>query len=355
MKINPALSSMVREIRENSLKERQHSRKIVNWVEDHRLPTGAGKALVLILPTRGCSWALSKSGGCSICGYIYDNPLQPDYDIMLHSFKEILTQKIEKDLKYSLKLFTSGSFLDTREVPLEIQKEMMKEAAKYDQIEEIVLESRPEYVTESVLDNIAEHIEISKIEIAIGLESANNAILQNSINKGFFWEDFVKATNRIKDKGARVKAYLLFKPPFISEFDSINDILESVSKVADLGVNTVSINAMSIHRGTFLSQLFEKQLYRTPWLWSLLHLCQEIKQKFPDMRLICDVVAGGSERGAHNCGECDKEIISILKKFVLNQDSSALKEEVTCSCKTEWRSFLFSEKISNSEILDIYR
>ncbi len=355
MKINPTLSSIVREIRENSLKERDHSRKIVNWVEDHRLLSGAGKALVLILPTRGCSWALSKSGGCSICGYIYDNPQQPDYDLMLKSFKEILNLKIEKGQKYSLKLFTSGSFLDIKELPLEIQKELINEAAKYAQIEEIVLESRPEYVTESALNNISNHINISKVEIAIGLESANDIILQNSINKGFFWKDFVKATKRIQDKGARVKAYLLFKPPFVSEYDSINDLLESVSKIVELGVNTISINAMSIHRGTYLSQLFEKQMYRTPWLWSLLHLCQEIKHKYPDIRLICDVVAAGSERGAHNCGDCDKKIIVILKEFTLNQDDGKLNEKIQCSCKTEWKSFLFSEKVSNSEILDIYR
>ena len=354
MKINPVLSSIIREIRQKSLEEREHSRKIVSWVEDHRLITGAGKALVLILPTKGCSWALSGSGGCSICGYIYDNPQQPNYDDMLISFKEILNQKIEKNLKYSLKLFTSGSFLDLKEVPLEIQKEMMREAAKYDQIEEIVLESRPEYIKESVLDNIAQNIEINKIEIAIGLESANDNILQNSINKGFFWNDFVKAVTKIQSIGARVKTYLLFKPPFISEYDSIVDILESTSKVIELGVKTISINAMSIHRGTFLSELFEKKMYRTPWLWSLLHLCREIKKEYPDIRLICDIVAGGSERGAHNCGKCDKEIISILKEFTLNQDRKILDEEINCSCKTEWKSFIFDERISNSELLDIY-
>ncbi len=354
MKINQVLSSIIREIRQKSLEEREHSRKIVSWVEDHRLITGAGKALVLILPTKGCSWALSESGGCSICGYIYDNPQQPNYDDMLTSFKEILNQKIEKKLKYSLKLFTSGSFLDLKEIPLEIQKEMMKETAKYEQIEEIVLESRPEYITESVLDNIAQNIEISKIEIAIGLESANDNILQNSINKGFFWNDFVKAVTKIQNKGARVKTYLLFKPPFISEFDSIGDILKSISKVIELGVKTISINAMSIHRGTLLSELFEKKMYRTPWLWSLLYLCREIKKEYPGIRLICDIVAGGSERGAHNCGECDKEIISILKEFTLNQDTKILDEAINCSCKTEWKSFLFNEKISNSELLDIY-
>ena len=355
MKINPVLSTIVREIRESSLKEREHSRRIVNWVEDHRLPSGAGKALVLILPTRGCSWALSKSGGCSICGYIYDNPQEPNYEAMLQSFKEILSKNIDEKWKYSLKLFTSGSFLDIKEVPLELQKEMMKVVGSYNQIEEIVLESRPEYVTESILQNLVENINIAKVEIAIGLESADNQILKNSINKGFFWEDFVKATNRIKEKGARVKAYLLFKPPFVSEFDSIKDIFESVTKLVEIGVETVSINAMSIHRGTFLSQLHEKKKYRTPWLWSLLHICTEIKKKYPDIRLICDVVAGGSERGAHNCGDCDKEILSIIKQFTLSQDIDLLKENFDCSCKTEWKSYLFYEKMTNSEILDIYR
>jgi radical SAM enzyme (TIGR01210 family) len=355
MKNNPILSSMVKEIRENSLKEREHSRKVVNWVEDHRLPSGAGKALVLILPTRGCSWALSQSGGCSICGYIYDNPLEPDYDLMLSSFKEILRNKIEDNWNYSLKLFTSGSFLDIREIPLDIQKEMMLETAKYNQIEEIVLESRPEYVTEKVLHNLEESIDIKKIEIAIGLESANDEILKNSINKGFFWSDFVKATERITSKGARVKAYLLFKPPFISEFDSIKDILRSADKLVELGVKTISINAMSIHRGTFLSQLFDKQMYRTPWLWSLLHLCCQIKEEYPDIRLICAVVAGGNERGAHNCGNCDKQILSILNQFTLTQDVSLLKQEIKCSCKTEWRSYLFSEKVTNAELISIYK
>ena len=355
MKINPTLSSIVKQIREKSLENREHTRKIVNWVEDHRLASGAGKALVLILPTRGCSWALSKSGGCSICGYIYDNPQEPDYDNIVSSFKEILKQKIDESHKFSLKLFTSGSFLDLKEVPLDIQKQMMEEASKYKQIEELVLESRPEYVTESVLDNIAEHIDISKIEIAIGLESANDTILKNSINKGFFWKDFTKAVTRIQNKGAKVKAYLLFKPPFISEYDSIKDILDSSSKIVELGVKTISINAMSIHRGTFLTDLFDKQMYRTPWLWSLLHVCREIKHKYPEVRLICDVVAGGNERGAHNCGECDKEILAIIKQFTLEQDIDILNKPVNCSCKNDWKSFLFSETITISELLDIYK
>ncbi len=348
MKINPDFANTIREIRDRALEERSHSRKVVNWVEDHRLRSGPGKAIVFILPTKGCSWALSRSGGCSICGYIYDNPQEPNFENMMKTFKEKLHDSIKDGENYSLKLFTSGSFLDTSEIPEEIQKEILKEASQYKEITEIVLESRPEYVTKKIMQTIKESIDIRKIEIAIGLESANDEILKKSINKGFFWEDFEKAAARIFDVGAKVKAYLLFKPPFISEYDSIKDVLQSVSKLNRLGVDTISINAISIHRGTYLSIMFEKNQYRTPWLWSLLHLCKEIKSKYPNLRLICDVVAGGTQRGAHNCGDCDKQIIDALKQFVLSQNIEDINSEFICSCKIEWKSFLLQEKITIS-------
>ena len=349
MKINKNFAERIKQIREAELPSRANSRKVVFWEEDTRLLSGQGKALVFILPTGGCSWALSGSGGCSICGYIYDNPQQPDFEIILSSFQKILKNKLNKEFLYSVKIFTSGSFLDTKEVPEEFQLKMLEELSQYEVIKEVVIESRPEYIKDSSLKNISKKIDMSILEIAIGLESSNNSILMNSINKGFFWEDFEKAANTIKENVARVKAYLLFKPPFVSEYDSMRDILLSVTKIVSLGIDTISINSISIHRGTFLLQLFEKNEYRTPWLWSLLYVCREIKEQYPDLRLICDIVAGGNVRGAHNCGECDQQVISAIKEFTMSQDIGVLNKEINCSCKDEWKSNLIHEKISISE------
>jgi radical SAM enzyme (TIGR01210 family) len=352
MKINKAFTEEILKIRESSLPSRKHSRKVTHWIEKHRLRSGKGKALVLILPTRGCSWALSKSGGCSICGYIYDNPQKADFDMMLSSVQNILRKSI-KEGKFSVKVFTSGSFLDEKELPLEVQASIIKEIAKYEQVEEVVLESRPEYITEKTLQNIEDNIELNRIEIAIGLESANNDILKNSINKGFLWEDFERSAKKVLKAGANVKGYLLFKPPFVSEYDSIRDILQSVAKINELGVDTVSINAMSIHRGTLLSNLFEQNLYRSPWLWSLLIVCKEISQKYPEIRIICDIVAGGKERGAHNCGKCDEEVLRKIRRFTLAQDIEELENMFECNCKKEWKGFLLSEKLNISDLIHV--
>ncbi len=349
MKISKALAEEIQRIRATALTTRKHSRKVTHWTENHRLRSGKGTALVFILPTRGCSWALAKSGGCSICGYIYDNPQESNFDLIVSSIKNILRRTI-KEGKFSVKIFTSGSFLDQKELPLEVQTTIIEEIAIYDQVEEIVLESRPEYINEKILQNLAKSIEMSRIEIAIGLESANNDILKNSINKGFFWEDFERSAKLVLESGANIKPYLLFKPPFVSEYDSIKDIYQSVSKIHDLGIDTVSINAISIHRGTFLSDIFEQKLYRAPWLWSILLLCKEIKKEYPAMRLICDVVAGGKDRGAHNCGKCDSVILRMLQKFILTQDIEELEADIVCGCNEEWKGSLISEKINITDI-----
>lgn len=346
MKINAPFAEIISGIRKKSLEERSHSRSVINWEENHHLRQGEGKAIVFILPTRGCSWALSRSGGCSICGYIYDNPTETDYDMILNSIKEKLKEKIKPGNIYSVKLFSSGSFLDPKEIPLEIQGKILEEISQYKEVCEVVLESRPEYVTVRALDNIKKFIDIKLVEIAIGLESANNEILNKSINKGFMWEDFKKAAKRIEENGGKTKAYLLFKPPFVSEYDSIKDIYQSTKKLVKIGIDSISINAISIHRGTYLAQLFDNNQYRTPWIWSLIHICKIIKTEFPELRIICDVVSGGNLRGAHNCGKCDKELLKLLSEFSIKQDVSILKKEKSCECKINWKGSLLAEKIN---------
>lgn len=349
-KSNTILRHILNEIRKSSLSSRSHSKKVISWIEDHRLRSKSAKALVFILPTRGCSWALSGSGGCSFCGYLYDNPKQTNFDEMTDQFKLILKEKLTDDQILSVKLFTSGSILDPKEVPEHVLLTLMEELALYSQIQEVVLESRPEYVNKDILNKIFQFLDPSVVEIAIGLESANNKILRDSINKGFFWEDFAQASSTVLSSGANIKTYLIFKPLFISEYDSIIDSFTSVKKIVELGIDTISINSISIHRGTLLSTLFEEEKYRPPWLWSLFHVCRELKHAHPDLRIICEPIAAGKERGAHNCGTCDRLVSEALKNFTLSQKVEYLMQPISCSCKNEWKSYLFHQKVSKTEI-----
>ena len=52
-----------------------------------------------------------------------------------------------------------------------------------------------------------------KFEVAIGLETSNDIIRKDCINKGFSFSDFTRASEVAKKNDVTVKAYLMQKPP----------------------------------------------------------------------------------------------------------------------------------------------
>jgi hypothetical protein len=338
---NYIITDEMKVIRKKELEFRKKYKPVKKWIESCRLLNGKiSHALVFILPTRGCSWAL-KDGGCTMCGYIYDNPIEPTLEElknMISQVKKIIMEKKKEHEFEVIKIFTSGSYLDTFEIPIEIQKELLEFISHVPGIDEITIESRPEYVTPEALDMLDEVSQIVHIEIAIGLESASDQVRENSINKGFSWEDYLLAVKKINNSYCTSKAYLLLKPPLLSENAAINDIVESVDKLSELNVESISLNPMNVQRGTWISREFDRENYRPPWLWSVVFLLRKMVITLPNTRIICDPTSGGRERGAHNCGKCDKEILNLISEFSLTQDPSVFNKVPICDCLNEWNA-----------------
>jgi hypothetical protein len=61
--------------------------------------------------------------------------------------------------------------------------------------------------------------------------------------------------------------------------------------------------------------------------------------------LLCDPVAAGKSRGAHNCGECDASVISAIRDFSLNQNPD-LFSSLHCYCYEQWQHVLAHEDSS---------
>ena len=169
-------------------------------------------SLTVVLTTKGCSWA--RSDGCTMCGYIADsNPDAQASDIQTQ-FNEVFA-RYGKAFKI-IKLFTSGSFLDEAELPIDVRNHILSELRG---TPKVIIESRPEFVTSEICEDIARQNE--HIEVAIGLETSNDRIRNNHINKGFAFRDFVKASEASRANGFTVKAYLLLKPPYLTEMQAL--------------------------------------------------------------------------------------------------------------------------------------
>ncbi len=285
-----------------------------------------GKALSIILPTVGCRWRR-----CNMCSYFEDSPGDASIDlfkIFVEEFNNAYDDEIKK-----VKLFTSGSFLDPKEVSPDCAKKIISFLSEKE-ISEVTLESRPEYVEEEYLEELKENNGL-QIEVAIGLESSNNKILKHSINKGFTFENFLSASEVLKKLGIINKAYLMIKPPFLTEKEAIHDAINSAKSIENIA-DVISFNPMTVHKNTLVEYLWNKGEYSPPWGWSIIEILKETANLRPD--IICHPVAFGRSRGPKNCKSCNREIEKRILDFSMNNDVEIL--EYDCDCKKDWEEEL---------------
>lgn len=336
------LEQFCRELKKN-FKPRDKGNHVKTWSEkDYLEGIGVVDAFVIILRTRGCSWAVKT--GCSMCGYFNDSAWRKlSADNILSQFNMAMKNYNGEQI---VKIFTSGSFLDENEMPkIALEKILLNLA---DKTRKISIETRPEYVTEERLKEIRKLVDKSDLEISIGLESANNKILEYSINKGFKFEDYRKAAKIIIENDLKLKTYLLVKPPFLTEREAINDCIDSAKKIMGFP-GTISLNPVCIQKNTVVEYLWKNKEYRPPWLWSITEILKTLgKNKKNNIRVKCDIVAGGRERGAHNCGKCDHLVLNKIRNFSLHQNIEELKD-VYCECKEEWKEYLDLQELTHTE------
>jgi len=246
-----------------------------------------------------------------------------------------------------LKVYTSGSFLDDGEVPAEVAEKVLQSARGLGV--RLLVESRPEFITQEKLNAmLAIHRDI---EVAIGLESANDKILSHSINKGFTLGDYERSASVLKGMRVPLRTYVLLKPPFLTEAEAMEDAISTVRLASDHS-ETVSLNPVNVQKGTLVEKLWRQWAYRPPWLWTVLEVLRETSSVEADV--ICDPTGGGKERGAHNCGSCDSHLLTAVKRYSETQDPAELAP-AECSCRSSWQAALEIEGLAVGGTYDLQR
>ncbi|WP_224268116.1 archaeosine biosynthesis radical SAM protein RaSEA [Haloprofundus salinisoli] len=331
-----AHNKVMREIR--GLKEKHYDPHEPTrvWIDEDNTPSGVYQSLTIILNTGGCRWA--RAGGCTMCGYVAESVEggTVEHEALMDQIQVCLDHEEERADEQSplIKIYTSGSFLDEREVPAETRDAI---AETFADRERIVVESLPDFVDREKLDDF-----VSRgldTDVAVGLETATDRVRRDCVNKYFAFEDFVAASEEADAAGAGIKAYLLMKPPFLSESEAIEDMKSSIRRCAEYA-HTVSMNPCNVQRYTMVDELHFRGGYRPPWLWSVAEVLRDTADA--DAIVVSDPVGHGSDRGPHNCGECDDLVQKAIKDFDLRQDPSVF-EQVDCDCKGTWRAVVEEE------------
>jgi len=168
-----AHNSVMREIRGLKDKHYDPHEPTRVWLDEDNTPGGVYDSLTIILNTGGCRWA--RAGGCTMCGYVAESV---EGGSVAH---EALMDQIEICLDHEannadepaelIKIYTSGSFLDEREVGAETRQAI---AETFGDRERIVVESLPDFVdSEKITDFTDQGL---AVDIAVGLETATDRV-----------------------------------------------------------------------------------------------------------------------------------------------------------------------------------
>tara|TARA_B100000029_G_scaffold87960_1_gene77926 strand:+ start:11252 stop:12385 length:1134 start_codon:yes stop_codon:yes gene_type:complete len=307
------------------------TRPVTVYKTPENLPDGTPcTAATVILRTKGCAWWWKS--GCTFCGYFNDVRDDVSAEDMFSQWEFAKESTNQFEGCSMVKVYTSGTFFEDRENPPEWQETVLTETAAMGL--HLVVEAQAQMCTPEKIEWVASRH--PGCTVAIGLEAYDDKVLRFHVNKGFTIKQWHRAVEMLRENGLRVKTYLLFKPPFMSEGDALTHTSSWLIDVARFS-DEVSVNPMNIQKGTIVDRLFRNREYRPPWLWSLVEMIKRTNKKISDSgcRIIVHPTAGGKIRGAHNCGSCDSEVVAAIERYSVSGETEEF-EGIECHCKNHW-------------------
>jgi len=151
-----AHNKVMREIRARNDETYDPTEPTRVWLDEDNTPGGVYRSLTIILNTGGCRWA--RAGGCTMCGYVAESVEDGSvsHEDLMTQIEVCLDHEAENagevdssadplhtgsdDPAGLIKIYTSGSFLDEREIPAETRRAI---AETFADRERIVVESLP--------------------------------------------------------------------------------------------------------------------------------------------------------------------------------------------------------------------
>ena len=134
-----------------------------------------------------------------------------------------------------LKLYNCGSFFDTRAIP---PGDYPAIARLVDRFTSVMVESHPAFVGEHTLH--FRDVIRPELKVAIGLETVHPDVLPR-LNKNMEPEDFNRAVSFLAAERIATRAFILLRPPFLSETEGGYWAKRSVDHAFRAGVESCSV------------------------------------------------------------------------------------------------------------------
>lgn len=161
-----------------------------------------------------------------------------------------------------VKLYNSGNFFDRQAIPREDYAAIANSVAEFDTV---IVENHPKLCGEDCL-RFRDHL-AGKLEVAIGLETIHPNVLPR-LNKQMTVQDFQRAIRFLSENEIATRAFILLRPPFLTEAEGIEWAVHSMGFAFDAGVQCCSVIPTRDGNGA-MEQLRADRSFAPPALRSL--------------------------------------------------------------------------------------
>jgi radical SAM enzyme (TIGR01210 family) len=166
-----------------------------------------------------------------------------------------------------LKLYNSGSFFDPRAIPVEDHQAIARLVKTF---ETVIVESHPFFVGENTL--VFNDLLKPALQVAVGLETVHPEILPR-LHKKMDLTHFEKSIRFLNENGIPSRAFILLRPPFLSEAEGVEWAKRSIDYAFSVGVTTCIIIPVRSGNGA-LEALAADGCFAEPLISSLEHVLE---------------------------------------------------------------------------------
>lgn len=218
-------------------------------------------------------------GGCIYCrndsfSPAYCNPKE-SVSIQLEKGKRFFSRKYP-EMRY---LAYFQSYTGTYNKSPQQLSSLYREALGIDRIVGLVIGTRPDCISDEILDLLAEINKTSPIFIELGAETSHDVTLK-MINRNHTWAQVVNTVNRVAEKKIHCGLHLIAGLPG----ENREMILETVECACQLSIETLKLHQLQVLKDTPLFQKIKNKELHVPnfSLEEYLELCAEIVEMVPE-------------------------------------------------------------------------
>lgn len=207
-----------------------------------------------------------------------------------------------------IKLYNSANFFDPGSIPRDDWKPI---ADRLTPFQTVIVENHPKLCTREC--RLFADLIDGQLEVALGLETIHPEVLPR-LNKQMTVADFENAVARLTNWGIRSRAFILLRPPYLSEAEGIDWACRSTEFAFDCGVQCASI--IPVRGGNGMLELLQSDGHYVPPRLSALEAVLEFGLSLSRGRVLVDL--WDVERFAA-CAECGPARRSRLGRVNLSQ------------------------------------